>query len=438
MSNDSFWSGRNDGPTPNEDVHPVPPQSSEPQEQYPAGGWRPQEEPRQQTQVLAQPRRGARGLATLAAVAVIAGGIGGGTGFALERALSDNQTTVATSIASGSSDAASGGAVTKVVQGNSSNPDWTATATAVSKSVVSIIVQSGRSGDEGTGVVLDDQGHIVTNNHVVSGAGSGANIQVQVGNESYPATVVGTDPSTDLAVIKIDKLPSGVQPISFADSGSIKVGDPVMAVGNPLGLSDTVTTGIVSALNRPVVTQQVPSGGTDVTGSGSVYTSAIQTSAPINPGNSGGALVNGNGELVGINSSIASLSSGQSGQSGSIGIGFAIPANQVKYITDQLINNGKAEHAYLGISTTDAAVDLNGATIHGAKVASVVPGTAAESSGLKAGDVIIQMNDVTIDSSNSLVAAVRGAKVGEKVTFKVSRSGSMTTIEATLGKAPSS
>jgi len=406
-------------------------------EQYRATPWPPQDAAPQQHSTMTQPRRGKRGLATLAVVAVLAGGIGGGTGVALDRALNNQPTSASVSTGTGSSDTASGSTVTKVVQGNSSNPDWSVTAANVSKSVVSIIVQSGNSGDEGTGVVLDDQGNIVTNNHVVSGAGSGASIAVQVGNQTFPATVVGTDPSTDLAVIKLAKLPAGLQPVTFADSSSVKVGDPVMAVGNPLGLSDTVTTGIVSALNRPVVTQQVSSGTTDITGSGSVYTSAIQTSAPINPGNSGGALVNANGELVGINSSIASLSSGsQSGQSGSIGIGFAIPSNQVKYITGQLISNGKAEHAYLGISTTDATAQVNGGTVHGAKVASVVPGTAAESAGLKAGDVITQMNGVTIDSSNSLVAAVRGAQVGEKVTFQVVRNASVTSVTATLGKAP--
>ena len=435
MSNDFFWSGHHDGSTPHDEpTTPVPQQPPQIHEQYQATPWAPQE-PAPAPATITQPRRGRRGLATLAVVAVLAGGIGGGTGVALDRAL-NNQPTSAVSTGTGSSDTASGTTVTKVVQGNSSNPDWSVTAANVSKSVVSIIVQSGNSGDEGTGVVLDDQGHIVTNNHVVSGAGAGASIAVQVGNETLPATVVGTDASTDLAVIKVDKLPAGLQPVTFADSSTVKVGDPVMAVGNPLGLADTVTTGIVSALNRPVVTQQVSSGTTDITGSGSVYTSAIQTSAPINPGNSGGALVNANGELVGINSSIASLSSGQSGQSGSIGIGFAIPSNQVKYITDQLIASGKAEHAYLGISTTDAAVQVNGATVHGAKVSTVVPGTAAESAGLQANDVITQMNGVTIDSSNSLVAAVRGAQVGEKVTFQVARNGSLITVVATLGKAP--
>ncbi|HEX2858298.1 MAG TPA: trypsin-like peptidase domain-containing protein [Propionibacteriaceae bacterium] len=438
MSNDFFWSGQHDSSNQHGGASgPASPQPSQPQGPYQANPWGPQEPPRPQpTGTLTQPRRGRRGLATIAAVAVIAGGIGGGTGFALDRALNP-ATTSTVSSGTGPNDTASGSTVTKVVQGNTSNPDWSVTASNVSKSVVSIIVQSGQSGDEGTGVLLNSQGDIVTNNHVVSGAGSGASVHVQIGNETLNATVVGTDASTDLAVIKIASVPSGLQPITFADSSSVKVGDPVMAVGNPLGLSDTVTTGIVSALNRPVVTQQVSSSATDITGSGAVYTSAIQTSAPINPGNSGGALVNANGELVGINSSIASLSGGnQSGQSGSIGIGFAIPSNQVKYITDQLISTGKAEHAYLGISTTDAAVQVGGATIQGAKVASVVQGTAAASAGLKAGDVITQMNGVTIDSSNSLVAAVRGAKVNEQVTFKVVRNGSFSTVQATLGKAP--
>ncbi|MDA8439048.1 MAG: trypsin-like peptidase domain-containing protein [Propionibacterium sp.] len=440
MSNDFFWSGQHDGSNPNTDPTSHSTQTPQNQNPYQAGPWPMQQMgPQMHTQPgsplhtqVAPPRKHrARGIATLAAVAVLAGGVGGGTGFALERSFNNNQPTASAATVTGS-----GGTVTKVVQGNASNPDWSVTAAAVSKSVVSIIVQNGQSGDEGTGVVLDSQGHIVTNNHVVAGAGAGATISVQIGNETYPATVVGTDPSTDLAVIKVAKLPSGMQPITFADSSSVKVGDPVMAVGNPLGLADTVTTGIVSALNRPVVTQQVSSAISDVTGAGNVYTSAIQTSAPINPGNSGGALVNANGELVGINSSIASLSTGSSGQSGSIGIGFAIPSNQVKNITTQLIATGVAEHAYLGISTTDASVQLSGGTINGAKVASVVPGTAAAAAGLKAGDVIVQMNGVTVDSSNSLVAQVRAAQVGEKVTFQVARNGSLTTVQATLGKAP--
>ncbi len=436
MSNDFFWSGQHDGSNPNPDPasHPIQaPQNQAPQNQapYQGGPWPQQPAPQTHTHTVPQRTHRARSIATLAAVAVLAGGIGGGTGFALERTFNNNQPTAAASTSTGP-----GGTITKVVQGNASNPDWSVTAAAVSKSVVSIIVQSGRSGDEGTGVVLDNQGHIVTNNHVVAGAGAGATIRVQVGNETYPATVVGTDPSTDLAVIKISKLPSGMQPITFADSTGVKVGDPVMAVGNPLGLADTVTTGIVSALNRPVVTQQVSSAISDITGAGNVYTSAIQTSAPINPGNSGGALVNANGELVGINSSIASLSANSTGQSGSIGIGFAIPSNQVKNITSQLIAHGVAEHAYLGISTTSASVQLNGGTINGAKVASVVPGTAAAAAGLQAGDVITQMNGVTIDSSNSLVAQVRAAQVGEKVTFQVARNGALTTVQATLGKAP--
>lgn len=378
------------------------------------------------------PKKSRRGLATIAAVAILAAGVGGGTGVAVDRALSGNTATANSSVATGTS------TVTKVVQANSSSPNWTVVADAVSKSVVSISVSTGQSGDEGTGVVLDNAGHIVTNNHVVSSAGSGATITVQVGNKTYPATVVGTDASTDLAVIKIANPPSSLTPISLADSSSVHVGDAVMAVGNPLGLADTVTTGIVSALNRPVVTQQVSTSVSDGSSGGNVYTNAIQTSAPINPGNSGGALVNASGQLIGINSSIASLSSSSTStsQSGSIGIGFAIPSNQVKDIADQLISKGSAQHAYLGISTQDDSATLNGVSVQGAKVATVVSGSAAASAGLKAGDLIVGINGTTVGSSDALVALVRAADVGEKVTIDLIRGGGQQSVTATLGTAP--
>lgn len=385
-----------------------------------------------QTATATRPAPRRRGLASLVAVAVLAAGIGGGAGVLVDRGLTSQASGTTTT----STTNPGGTVTTKVVQGDTSNPDWSVTAAAVEKSVVSITVTSGSSGDEGTGVVVDSSGHVVTNNHVVSSAGTGATITVQIGNASYPATVVGTDPSTDLAVLKITDPPSGLAPITFADSSTVSVGDPVMAVGNPLGLSDTVTTGIVSALNRPVVTQQVSNTVNDGSGSGNVYTSAIQTSAPINPGNSGGALVNADGQLVGINSSIASLnSSSSSSTSGSIGIGFAIPSNLVKYIADQLIATGSAQHAYLGISTSDGQATSGGATLSGAKVAQIVSGGPAAAADLRAGDLITGLDGVPIGSADALVAETRACKVGQKVTLTVIRDGATKKIEVTLGKA---
>lgn len=386
-----------------------------------------------------RPRKGMRA-GTVALVALLAAAVGGVSGGLVDRALvsSDNP---APAIASASSSSSTGTTVTKVVQGSSSAPDWTATASAVSNSVVSITVATGSGEDEGSGVVLDSKGDIVTNNHVVSSAGSGGSLTVSIGDRTYDATVVGTDPSTDLAVIRVTNPPSTLTPITFADSSKLSVGAPVMAVGNPLGLSGSVTTGIISALNRPVTTtssstQQSPLGSRD-SSSGVVVTSAIQTSAAINPGNSGGALVNANGKLIGINSSIASLSSGSSGQSGNIGIGFAIPSNLVKSISDQIIASGKATHAYLGITVRDASASQDGAKVLGAGVASVASGSAASSAGLQAGDVIAKVNDTEVTSGESLVALVRSFKAGQKVSVTYIRNSDESTADVTLGTAKS-
>src|SRR6478735_12565820 len=233
-------------------------------------------------------------------------------------------------------------------QSTASAPDWAAVSAAVSPSVVSIDVTTQQGSGAGSGVVFDKSGHILTNNHVVGDAtGNGAITVTLNDGRTYAATIVGTDPSTDLAVIKLTNGPSDLTPITLGDSEALKVGDPAMAVGNPLGLSGTVTTGIISALNRPVSTgtaSESPLGQQQTSGD-EVVTNAIQTSAAINPGNSGGALVNAKGELIGINSSIASLGQSSSGsQSGNIGIGFAIPVKEAKSIADQLIKSGKAEH----------------------------------------------------------------------------------------------
>jgi putative serine protease PepD len=329
-----------------------------------------------------------------------------------------------------------------VIQGNSSAPDWTAVAKAVSPSVVSIDVQLSNGEAAGSGVIIDDQGHVLTNNHVVEGAGSGSITVALADGRTYNASIVGTDPSTDLAVIKIQGAPSDLTPMTLGNSGKVAVGDPVMAVGNPLGLSGTVTTGIVSALNRPVRTsgsEQNQSPGDQTTGS-TVVTNAIQTSAAINPGNSGGALVNSKGELIGINSSIAQLGSSgpfSSGQSGNIGIGFAIPVNEAKAIATQLIDKGHAVHAFLGVNARDAVVTDGAAKRAGAEVVQVVSNTPAAKAGLKQGDVIIAVDGARIDSSTALVAQVRALQVGQRVTLTVVRDGKRQDVPVTLAVQPS-
>ncbi|GAA3714131.1 hypothetical protein GCM10022399_33510 [Terrabacter ginsenosidimutans] len=328
-----------------------------------------------------------------------------------------------------------------VVQGNASAPDWTAVAAAVSPSVVSIDVTTQQGSGAGSGVVFDKSGHILTNNHVVGDAtGNGAITVTLSDGRTYGATIVGTDASTDLAVIKLTNGPRDLTPITLGDSESLKVGDPAMAVGNPLGLSGTVTTGIVSALNRPVSTgpsSESPLGQQQASGN-EVVTNAIQTSAAINPGNSGGALVNSKGELIGINSSIASLGQSQGSQSGNIGIGFAIPVKEAKSIADQLIKSGKAEHSFLGVSTRDTVVSDGNAKRAGAQVVSVSANTPAANAGLKNGDVIIAVDGQRIDSATALVAQIREMTVGDKASLTIIRDGARQDVSVTLAAKPAS
>jgi putative serine protease PepD len=395
-------------------------------------------------------RTGPRRLTELAVVASLAAVLAsGGTYVATRSDSSPTSSAVGTSAPGRDSTPSSSSTVD---QASAVAPDWTATANAVTPSVVSIEVTMSQGSAQGSGVVLDKAGHILTNTHVVSGA---TKVQVTLADgRSYAATIKGTDPSTDLAVVTLTDPPSDLSPIALGDSDALKVGDPVMAVGNPLGLSSTVTTGIVSALNRPVRTQAEQQQQTDPFGNNpfgqggqqpqaqgsdqDVVTNAIQTSAAINPGNSGGALVNAAGQLVGINSSIAALSSG-SGQSGSIGIGFAIPIREAKSIADQLIATGKAEHAYLGVSTQDGRASNGSAQVAGAKVVEVVADTPAAKAGLRTGDVIVGVDGEQVGSADSLVANVRERGVGEKVALKVLRDGGRVTLTATLtAKAQSS
>jgi putative serine protease PepD len=385
------------------------------------------------------PKRESR-LGQTVGVALLAAVLASGGTYAVTQLADQGTPTAATSTTSTTNQ--NQGSSPTVVQGNATAPDWSAVSAAVTPSVVSIDVTTQQGSGAGSGVVFDKSGHILTNNHVVGDAtGSGAITVTLNDGRTYGATIVGTDPSTDLAVIKLTNGPSDLTPITLGDSEALKVGDPAMAVGNPLGLSGTVTTGIVSALNRPVSTgtsSESPLGQQQATGD-EVVTNAIQTSAAINPGNSGGALVNAKGELIGINSSIASLGQSQSGsQSGNIGIGFAIPVKEAKSIADQLIKSGKAQHAFLGVSTRDTVVSDGSAKRAGAQVVSVNGGTPAANAGVKNGDVIIAVDGQRIDSATALVAQIREMTAGDKTTLTVIRDGARQDVPVTLAVKPAS
>ncbi len=335
-------------------------------------------------------------------------------------------------------------------------------AAKVVPSVVKLQIEMGQGSEAGSGIVLSPDGLILTNNHVVaaisapsdgqempSGLGGlddqdtpggpgmpggqgmpGGDAQATVSfsdGRTVPFTVVGTDPADDIAVVKAQGV-SGLTPIALGSSKDLKVGQNVVAIGSPLGLQGTVTTGIISALDRPVTT------GDQSTGQHSVM-DAIQTDAAINPGNSGGALVNMNGELIGVNSAIASLGGGggqdsPGAQSGSIGLGFAIPVDQAKRISDELVSTGTATHASLGVQLGDDA------SAHGAAVAGVVADGPAAAAGLPSGVVVTKVDERPIDSADALVAAVRSKAPGDNVTLTyMDASGASQTVRVTLGQS---
>ena len=352
------------------------------------------------------------------AVAIVSAGIGGGVAILVQPdrpSASSSVTGLAPSVPAASLPA---GTVEQV-------------AAKVVPSVVKLEVDLGKQSEEGSGIILSSDGLILTNNHVVSaakdgpGAAGGAQTKVTFADgRTMGFTVVGTDPSSDIAVVRAQDA-SGLTPITLGSSGNLRVGQDVVAIGSPLGLEGTVTTGIISALNRPVAA------GGDAQNQNTVL-DAIQTDAAINPGNSGGALVNMNGELVGVNSAIATLGgdAGPQAQSGSIGLGFAIPVDQAKRIADELIQNGTATHASLGVQVgNDSGAD-------GAKIVEVTSGGAAEKAGLPSGVTVTKVDDRVIGSANALVAAVRSKAPGEKVTLTyLDPSGKPQTVQVTLGKA---
>ncbi|RGK10301.1 S1C family serine protease [Bifidobacterium bifidum] len=310
--------------------------------------------------------------------------------------------------------------------------DWKTVASEVSGSVVSIQAALSNGTAKGSGAIVSAKGYIVTNNHVISGA---QQIQVTLSNgQMYTAQVVGTDTTTDLAVIKLDNPPSDLKAVEFADSDKLAVGEDVMAIGNPLGYDDTATTGIVSALNRPVTV-------TDDSGS-DIVTNAVQIDAAINPGNSGGPTFNAAGQVIGINSSIASTAA-SSDSAGSIGIGFAIPSNLVKRVANEIIKDGKVKHVGLGVTITTGTVEADGVTRAGAKVtagtsgSAVVSGSPADKAGLKVGDVIVAYDGNAVSSTYSLLGYVRASALNDKVTLTIVRGGKTMDVEVTLDKEES-
>jgi putative serine protease PepD len=354
-------------------------------------------------------------MAVVVATSLLAGALGAGLGAGAVIATDDDGTNGSTS-----TDAIGGVSPAVLPDGSVSK-----VAAKVLPSVVSIQFSGSQGAGSGSGVVIDDSGLILTNNHVVEGAADGGSLTVTLQDgTSTPAEIVGRDPSSDLAVIRVDNVDNLVA-VKLGNSDDLQVGESVIAIGSPLGLNGTVTTGIVSAKNRPVL----PGASS---GDGSVL-NAIQTDAAINPGNSGGALVNLDGELVGINSAIATLGASTGGQSGSIGLGFAIPINQAKWISNQLIENGSVEHALLGVSVEDSTSEVRGAL-----VGSVESGSTADDIGLQEGDVITGFGSQPIDSADSIVAAVRSAEPGSTVTITFVRDGDTQNVDATMEAAPTS
>lgn len=387
--------------------------------------------------------------ASILAAALVGGLVAGGTSFLLD---GQGNNTVA-----GSSQQSS----PLVVNNPKSVNEVSAAAAKAMPSVVTISATSGNSGGTGSGIILDAEGHILTNTHVVTldGAAAHADIEVQLSdNKVYKATIVGTDPLSDLAVVKIDA--PNLVPAELGQSSKINVGDTVIAIGSPLGLNGTVTDGIVSTLNRTIqvassAVPETPSdsspdqsdggngfrfsppGGEQDTqaAQGTVNLNVIQTDAAINPGNSGGALVNGNGQIVGVNVAIASAgsSSGASSQSGNIGVGFSIPIDHAQQVAQQIIETGKATHGQLGVSVSGtSATGSSGAFSSGATVKDVTADSAAAKAGLQNGDVITRLGERTISDPADLTAAVREQPGGATVKLDFTRDGKAQSVDVTL------
>ncbi|MFD5541462.1 S1C family serine protease [Streptomyces sp. NPDC127079] len=383
-----------------------------------------QHQPYQQPQHAPKKGSGRGGLiAAVLVAALVAGGAGGGLGYTLAKNNDDSgSTTVSASTDSG------------VTQVKRAAGTIAAVANKSLPSTVTIEAESTNGdGGTGTGFVFDTQGHIVTNNHVVADALDGGKLTATFPNgKKYDAEVVGHAQGYDVAVIKLKNPPSDLKPLPLGDSDKVAVGDETIAIGAPFGLSNTVTTGIISAKNRPVASSDGSAS------SKASYMSALQTDASINPGNSGGPLLDADGAVIGINSAIQSASSGglgSTGQSGSIGLGFAIPVNQAKYVAQQLIKTGKPVYAKIGasVSLEDSSGGAQITDSGSGGAAAVESGGPADKAGLKPGDVITKLDDSVIDSGPTLIGEIWTHKPGDKVQITYKRGGSEHTVTLTLG-----
>ncbi|MFJ8975547.1 trypsin-like peptidase domain-containing protein [Streptomyces sp. NPDC102282] len=370
----------------------------------------------------ARPRRGRRGtvLVGAALLALVAGGIGGGIGAYVER--NGGLTTVDLPQA-GRDD---GGRAPDSVAG---------IASSALPSVVTLHVNGSAESGTGTGFVLDGRGHILTNNHVVAPAGSTGDITVTFSSgESAPAELVGKDSGYDLAVVKVTGV-SGLTPLPLGNSDNVRVGDPVVAIGAPFDLSNTVTSGIISAKERPITAGGEKGDGTDVS-----YVDALQTDAPINPGNSGGPLVDAEARVIGINSAIRAADSGSGadgGQSGSIGLGFAIPINQGKRVAEELIKTGKATHPVIGV-TLDMEFAGDGAKVGGKTAdggSAVTEGGPADDAGIRSGDIITEVEGRRVHSGEELIVKIRAHRPGDRLALVLTRGGKDLAMTLTLGSA---
>ncbi|MFE6967511.1 S1C family serine protease [Agromyces sp. NPDC057679] len=408
-----------------------------------------------------KPRRVGLGVAAAIVAAAL---IGGASGAGITALVSNNQNATSTS--------SSGTAQNIVVNDTDQVTAVTAVAAKASPSVVTISVAGNEGAGTGSGIILSEDGYVLTNTHVVTldGATGDPTIQVKTNDgHLYEAELVGTDPLSDLAVIKLVDA-SGLTPLEFADSDELNVGDTAIAIGAPLGLSGTVTNGIVSALNRSidVASSAAPATPDDAEGdegsgegdsgqqgegdspfdfffdipeegggqaqqpsanAGRVSLPVIQTDAAINPGNSGGALLDAQGKLIGVN--VAILSAGESAEAGNIGVGFAVPSNLAERIAKEIIEDGSASHGLLGATVTSAEADEKSTTV-GALITEVTPGGAAEKAGLEAGDVVTEFNGLPITDQTDLTAQVRALAGGEKAELTVIRDGETQTVEVTL------
>jgi putative serine protease PepD len=355
-----------------------------------------------------------------ALVAAVVGGFAGLAGYVVGRGVDSSDTT--TTAAPVTLPQTTSGVTPLAGGGTSPRADGSiaAIADATLPAVVSILAEGTSQSGSGSGFVVRPNGYILTNNHVVALVADGGTLTV-VFNDGTRAKgeVVGTNQSYDIAVVKVDR--TGLPTVPLGDSSDVHVGDTAIAIGAPLGLDGTVTSGIISALDRPVTAGDQTSGGD------TSFINAIQTDAAINPGNSGGPLLNGSGAVIGVNSAIASLAAGLNGEAGNIGLGFAIPINSAKRIAEELIATGKSRTPRIGVNLDTSYTDT------GAKIRDITAGSPAEDAGLRAGDVIITVNGRSIDDSTELVVEIRNHAPGDTIEVGYTRNGQDRTTSLVLG-----